>query len=62
MREIKINTVSNLGGLFIGTLGTALGFTAGTIMIPGLGSAIGAVTGGIIFTYYGSEYSIKLYQ
>jgi len=62
IKSVKYSTVSSLGSGLFGAAGTAAGFAMGTMVAPGVGSAVGAVTGGIIFSYFGSVYSIKFYE
>ena len=55
-RSLRAGSIAAVSGAVIGVAGTTLGFSLGTIVLPGPGSAIGAVTGGLLGGYFGSKF------
>lgn len=60
--RVKINSVTTVSSLAVGSGGAAAGFAIGTAMMPGVGSVIGAVVGGIAGGFAGEKLSAKAYN
>ena len=58
-KRMRVNSVSTVGGLAVGTGGAAAGFFLGTLIIPGVGSIVGAVVGGLVGGIAGEKLSMK---
>lgn len=59
---MRLNSVTTVASLAIGSGGAAAGFALGTAIFPGVGSIIGAVVGGVAGAYGGEALSGKAYQ
>jgi len=60
-RRVKMNSVTAVSSLAVGTGGAAAGFAIGSFLFPGVGSIIGAVVGGIAGGIAGEKLSTKFY-
>ncbi|CDW71096.1 UNKNOWN [Stylonychia lemnae] len=60
--RVKINSVTTVSSVAVGSGGAAAGFAIGTAMFPGIGSIIGSVMGGIIGGFAGEKLSAKAYK
>ncbi len=60
--RMRINSVTTVGSLAVGSGGAAAGFALGTAIFPGVGSIVGAVVGGIAGGYAGERMSAKAYK
>jgi len=61
-RRVKLNSVTTVGSLAVGSGGAAAGFALGTVIFPGIGSVVGAVVGGIAGGFAGEKLSAKAYK
>ena len=61
-RRVKLNSVTTVGSLAVGSGGAAAGFALGTVLFPGVGSVVGAVVGGIAGGFAGEKLSAKAYK
>lgn len=59
---MRINSVTTVGSLAVGSGGAAAGFAIGTALLPGVGSIVGAVVGGIAGGFAGEKLSAKAYK
>jgi uncharacterized membrane protein len=59
---MKINSVTSVSSVAVGSGGAAAGFALGTFFLPGLGSVIGAVVGGMAGGFVGEKISAKVYK
>lgn len=59
---MRLNSVTTVASLAIGSGGAAAGFAIGTAIFPGMGSIIGAVVGGVAGAYGGEALSAKAYR
>ena len=60
--RMKINSVTSVSSMAVGTAGAASGFALGTIFFPGVGSVVGAVVGGMAGGIVGEKISAKVYR
>ena len=60
--RMRLNSVTTVGSLAVGSGGAAAGFALGTVLFPGIGSIVGAVVGGIAGGYAGERWSAKAYN
>jgi outer membrane lipoprotein SlyB len=60
--RMKLNSVTTVGSLAVGSGGAAAGFALGTAIFPGIGSIVGAVVGGIAGGFAGEKWSAKAYK
>jgi outer membrane lipoprotein SlyB len=58
---MKVNSVTTVGSMAVGSGGAAAGFAVGTFLFPGVGSIVGAVVGGIAGGFAGEKWSAKAY-
>jgi uncharacterized membrane protein len=56
---LSLTTIEGLAG---GAGGLALGFTIGSILMPGLGSLIGSLVGAVAGEYVGDRFMLQQYQ
>lgn len=59
--RMKLNSVTTVGSMAVGSGGAAAGFAVGTFLFPGVGSIVGAVVGGIAGGFAGEKWSAKAY-
>lgn len=59
---MKLNSVTTVGSMAVGSGGAAAGFAVGTMIFPGVGSIVGAVVGGIAGGFAGEKWSAKAYK
>ena len=59
---MKINSVTSVSSVAMGSGGAATGFAIGTFFMPGVGSVIGAVVGGMAGGFLGEKISAKVYK
>ena len=60
--RIKLNSVTSVSSVAVGSGGAAAGFALGTFLMPGVGSVIGAVVGGMAGGFVGEKLSAKVYK
>ena len=60
--RMKINSVTSVSSVAVGSGGAAAGFALGTFIMPGIGSVIGAVIGGMAGGFVGEKLSAKAYK
>lgn len=60
--RMKINSVTSVSSVAVGSGGAAAGFAIGTFFMPGVGSVIGAVVGGMAGGFVGEKISAKVYK
>ena len=60
--RMRLNSVTTVGSLAVGSGGAAAGFALGTVLLPGVGSIVGAVVGGIAGGFAGERWSAKAYN
>ena len=57
--QTSLLSLSTLEGLVGGAGGVALGFTIGSMILPGVGSLIGSVVGAIAGGFAGDKYMLQ---
>lgn len=60
--RMKLNSVTTVGSMAVGSGGAAAGFAVGTLIFPGVGSIVGAVVGGLAGGFAGEKWSAKAYN
>lgn len=60
--RMRLNSVTSVSSVAVGSGGAAAGFAIGTFFLPGLGSVIGAVVGGMAGGFVGEKLSAKVYK
>ena len=61
-RRLKLNSVTTVGSMAVGSGGAAAGFAVGTMIFPGVGSVVGAVVGGLASGFAGEKWSAKAFN
>jgi uncharacterized protein YcfJ len=60
--RMKLNSVTSVSSMAVGSGGAAAGFAIGTAIMPGIGSIVGTVVGGLVGGFAGEKLSEKAYK
>jgi outer membrane lipoprotein SlyB len=60
--RMRVNSVTTVGSMAVGSGGAAAGFAVGTLLFPGVGSIVGAVVGGIAGGFAGEKWGAQAYS
>lgn len=60
--RLRLNSVTSVSSMAVGSGGAAAGFALGTAIMPGIGSIVGAVVGGLAGGYAGEKLSANAYM
>ncbi len=60
--RLKLNSVTSVSSMAVGSGGAAAGFAIGTAIMPGIGSIVGSIVGGLAGGFAGEKISASAYK